>query len=334
MDLLALAAEEAARTGADLCGEALTLQADSGLSGLTTSGILTQSGGNRNLILANATQSGAVKLSANNTGYTLTTQVDSGTSTISGAISNGGTGAGGLTKTGNGTLVVSGANTYTGATTVNGGTLQLGANNTLNAGTAVALNNSTLNLNGFSTQIGNLSFTNGTINFGSGSPTNTLVFGNLTSGTGLLTINGWTSGSTTLAATTAGIAAGLLGQIYFVGSGSGAGEACSLTATGNGEPNGYIITPNNAFLTWNGGGADNNWTTTGNWVAGIAPSTTIGSTQKLDFTGAVRLGPTMNGNYYVNALKFGRWSIHDRPGGQHADPEWRAPEHHPAVGGQ
>src|SRR5208283_3868847 len=165
-------------------------------------------------------------------------------------------------------------------------------------------NSSTLNLNGFSDKVGNLSFNNATINFGSGSPTNTLVFGNITSGTGILTINGWTSGSTVLGATTAGIAAALLNEIYFTGNGSGSVEAGALTNAGNGEGNAYVITPNSTFLTWNGGGGNNNWSTGGNWVGGAAPSVAVGSVQKLDFTGATRLAPAMNNSYYANAVKF------------------------------
>ena len=290
-------------TTASTLSNALNLSGNATLSGLTSAGTLTQVGGNYTAILSNVTQSGPVKLSGSNTGYTLTTEVDSGTSTISGVIGNGGTAAGGLTKTGNGTLVLGGANTYTGATTVNSGTLQLAANNAINSASAVSLNNSTLQLNGYSDKVGNLSFNNGTIDFGSGSPTNTFVFANATSGTGVLTIADWKSGSTTLAATTAGIANTLLSEIYFAGVGSGAVESGSTSNAGNGEGSAYVITPNTTFLTWNGSRASNLWSTNGDWNAGT-PSTSGGSTQKLDFLGPGQLSPTMNTNYSVNALKF------------------------------
>lgn len=86
--------------------------------------------GNNDLTLAGPFNSGGVakNLIVSNTGIT----------TISGSITNTGTGAGGaLTKLGNGTLVFSGDNTYPGTTTVNAGTLLI--NTTTGSGTSTNL---------------------------------------------------------------------------------------------------------------------------------------------------------------------------------------------------
>ena len=298
-------------TTSSTLANAISLQGNATLSGLTNSGVMTQSGGSYTLNLSNFTQSGGLVLSSGAGAQTLTAQVATGTSTFSGVISDAGSGSG-LTKTGAGTLVLGAANTYSGATTVNGGTLQLTANNAISASSAVSLNNATLDLNGRSVTVGNLSFSNAIINFGTGTPTNTFVFGNLTSASGILTINGWTSGSTTLAATTSGIASSLLGQLYFTGTGSGAVESSTFGATGNGQANGYIITPNNTFLNWTGAVAATSpkWGTTvtgtTNWSSGV-PSTAAGSLQKLNFTGTGAgnyLAPALDNSYSANALKF------------------------------
>jgi len=303
-------------TNSSTISNAVALTGSAGLSGITTAGTLTQTGGSYTVSMTNATQSGAVKLSDTNTGRTLTVNTASGTtSTISGLISNGGSGAGTLTKTGNGTLVLSngtgalnGGNTYTGGTNLSGGTLQLNQSNTLAqsgnlnmaAGTTLALNNN-------SQAIGNLTISgNSTLDFGAGGY-NAFVFAGLTNPSNyVLTVNnytGATNGVSTqaLATTTAALGATLLNDIYFAGSGSGTIEQGSLTS--NDGVSSYRITPNTTFSTWNGAsGANSNYETNANWVGGTFPGS--GNSVKVDFTGSTRLNPTLTAADTVNSVKF------------------------------
>ncbi len=67
---------------------------------------------------------GGIALSSTNTGRN-STIAGSANVTISGPITNGGTGAGSLTFSGTGMLTLNGNNTYTGGTTLNSGTLNI-----------------------------------------------------------------------------------------------------------------------------------------------------------------------------------------------------------------
>lgn len=285
-------------------GNAITLQGDAGLSNITTSGTLTQTNGSYTLALSGATQAGAVNLSNNNTGRTLTVQVDSGTSTISGTVQNGGTGAGGLTKTGLGTLVLSGANTYTGATSLNAGTVQLGASSRISDSSAVAFNGGTLNLAGYSEKVGNLSIgSNSSLDFGSATGANTFVFDNLTSASGVLTIDNWEQAADFFGATTGNISTTLLSSIYFSGYGSGATEATNLTNTTFG--NAYAINPN--AITWSlwTSNRSNRWNRSSNWSTYYYPNGSYDwSRAYAEFGTGTQTGVDLNTNVTLNGLRF------------------------------
>jgi autotransporter-associated beta strand protein len=148
-------------------------------SALTFGGIMTNT--------SNAVQTTTVNGAGNTLslgGYALsnngTGRVDvingTGNVTITGAVTNGGGGAGGLTYSGSGVLTLSGTNTYTGATTVNSGTLLV--NGSTNASSAVSVNNSGTILGGSGT-------INGTVTVGSGA---SLLGGTGSTATGTLTL--------------------------------------------------------------------------------------------------------------------------------------------------
>jgi autotransporter-associated beta strand protein len=89
--------------------------------------------------------------------------------TISGVITNNGSGKINLVKTDAGTWVLGGTNTYTGTTTVTGGTLALGANNVLPNSSAMTIGTATLDAATFGDTLGTLDTTgSAVINLGSG----------------------------------------------------------------------------------------------------------------------------------------------------------------------
>jgi autotransporter-associated beta strand protein len=310
-----LAGGTLASTNGSSIGNAIALTGDATLSGIATTGTLTQTGSHI-LTLASATQSGAVNLSSGATAQTLTVQVDNGTSTLSGAIANGGTSSGGnLTKTGSGTLVLAGNNTYTGTTSVNAGVLQLGGSDRLADSSGLNLGASgTFNLNGNSEKIGTLTAAGGaTLDFGAAGSANTFVFGTYNApSSGVLVVNNWESGVDKLATTVAGQA---VNSIYLSGYGV-AQEAGSTSAMGGGYGNAYLLTPvATVYKEWDGS-FTSNWSTSYNWTTNGAPSTTqialfnsLGTGRPnvtfdaTDTIAGIRFGPSANANYNITGSK-------------------------------
>ncbi len=291
----------------------LALQGNAGLAVIgggtfTSNGTLTQTGGSYTLNLGSGVTQGAVNLSNNNTGRTLTTQVDSGNAYVSGPISDGGAGAGSLIKTGAGTLQLNAASSYSGGTTISNGTLQLGASDLLlNTGNVSIGASGTLNLNTFSQKIGNLTALAGgaTIDFGSPTGANTLVFGTYTApASGVLVVNNWQQGTDTLATMGAGQN---VSTIYLSGFGA-ATEAPSTSPTIYG--NAYALTPVvQTGIYWKGN-SDANWTPAGtNWVTASGGSTASAPPSNtqiaiFDSTGTGHQAVTLNANSTIAGLRF------------------------------
>ncbi len=294
-----LAGGTLASTNGSTLANTLALTGDAGLSGLTTTGTLTQTG-SHTLVLANATHSGAVNLSSTVTAQTLTTQVDSGTSTLSGIIADGGGSSGGnLTKTGSGTLVLSGANTYTGTTTVDAGTLRLGASDRLADSADLNLGGSgTFDLNGNSERINNLTAADGaTISYGPTGGTNTLLFDTFTGPpSGVLVINNWENGVDNLATTVNGQT---VSSIYF--SGYGVAEYNGTASLYGGTR--YLLKPDQAVEKEWDGSSSSTWSTNNNWTTSGEPSTT--QVALFDDLGVGRTNANMTSNDTIAGIRFG-----------------------------
>jgi len=116
-------------------------------------------------------------LSLVNNGKKLTLNIEDVTTnstadlTIKGVIKNFNSGFANMPifKTGEGTLLITATNTYTGPTTLTEGTLELGADNTLDTDNNIILNGGTLDMGNFTNRIGTLTVsTNSIITVGSG----------------------------------------------------------------------------------------------------------------------------------------------------------------------
>jgi autotransporter-associated beta strand protein len=293
---LTLAGGNLTSTASNTIANAVNLNASGAISGLTLSNTLTQTGSNTLTLAASTLANVALG------GGTLTTKVDSGTSTISGVISNGA-----LTKTGAGTLTLNGANTYTGTTTVAEGTLSLGASDRIANASNLNLSGGTLNLNTFSEQVGTLTFSNGGgIDFGSQTGANYFLFSSI-SGTpsGVLTISNWQNG-TDVIASSAGVSTTVLDQVYFVGYGAGATQGAAQTVGTYGSGWLPILAPSTSsgWTSWDSGAGNNRWSRGNNWNPNLANNWTATNTTKVAFGTGTQTTVDLEANRTINAMRF------------------------------
>lgn len=86
---------------------------------------------------------------------------------------------------------------------------------------------------------------------------------------------------------------------------SGASKVFSIASNPNAGMGicGIQIVNTSLSLTWNGSGADDNWSTGLNWVGGVAPDASLFS--YLTFAGSTRTTPNMEVDYKAAGLAFG-----------------------------
>jgi fibronectin-binding autotransporter adhesin len=245
-------------------------------------------------------------------------------------------GSGGLNKTSAGTLTLSGNNTYTGTTTVSAGTLLV---NGSQSSSAVSVNGGTLGGTG---TVGTITSTasGGSVAPGSAGP-GLLNSGNVdlsASGTRSLVVelNGTTAGSgydqLNVTGTVNLTGASLSGTVGFTpaigstfailnndgsdavtGTFAGLSEGSNVVLSGynftisytGGTGNDVVLTRAANTFTWDGGGADNNWTAAANWVGDVAPG--AGDSLVFDATG-VGARPSPN-NDFAAATNFGTITV-------------------------
>jgi autotransporter-associated beta strand protein len=98
----------------------------------------------------------------------------------------------------------------------------------------------------------------------------------------------------------------IAGQTYdfrIYGQALNAGQVSTLFTLGSDASNAAIIAalvPPTSF-TWNGSGANNNWSTSLNWAGGTAPAV---SGNSLNFAGSTRTAPNVDANYSITGLTF------------------------------
>ena len=290
-----------------------------------------------------AAQTAIVTNGVGATTSTLTITAGGGTANAYPGIIQNGTGTIAVSITG-GTQVLSGANTYTGATSVNGGTLlvdgSLAAGSAVTVGTTAGST-----LGGIGTINGSVTLnSNGTLNPGPIAGTGTLtVANNVTFNSGSVfapDINGGTTDRLTVTgagsnvtfstvattpqftpnvllsmpATTTVTLIDLASNSMSTGFGNIPAATGSINLSnrphnynyGGGTGNDLTLTSSgNLSLTWDGGGADNNWSTAANWVSDILPA--AGDSLTFDDTGvAARPVPVNN---FTAGTSFGTITI-------------------------
>src|SRR5262245_22336064 len=65
----------------------------------------------------------------------------------------------------------------------------------------------------------------------------------------------------------------------------------------------HVVGGTSPGQTWDGGGADNNWTTANNWNPNVVPVNT--GTANIVFAGSIRLTPSVNASQDILSLTFG-----------------------------